>query len=233
MPSLPARDGKVIAAPQIVILGAGASIAAYHDWGKIGPALPSMLNLIDLLSLRDSIVNAGYDPTTNFEALYDELASTQKDETLRKTIEDRVYEYFSSLSLPETPTIYDYLILSLREKDTIATFNWDPFLIQAYMRNENVAKTRRPRISFLHGNVKIGVCRTHRISGINGRVCSKCGNPFEPSKLLYPVPRRTIRMTHSLRVNGMCFDITSATVTISPFSVTAHRRRTSRLVILC
>ena len=181
-------DGKIIGAPHIVILGAGASIAAYNEWGKIGPALPSMLNLIDLLSLRTEISEAGYDPKlTNFEVLYDELASTGKNEDLRQLIERRVYEYFSTLSLPEAPTIYDYLVLSLREKDIIATFNWDPFLIQAYQRNERATKTRRPRISFLHGNVKIGICETDRISGVNGNKCSKCGKPFESSKLLYPV----------------------------------------------
>jgi len=112
---MPARDGKIIAAPHIVVLGAGASIAAYYDWGKIGPALPSMLNLIDLLSLRTDVSEAGYNPDlTNFELLYDELASTKKNEDLRKLIERRVYEYFSTLSLPDTPTIYDYLVLSLR-----------------------------------------------------------------------------------------------------------------------
>ncbi|MBR1120817.1 hypothetical protein JQ628_04755 [Bradyrhizobium lablabi] len=184
-------DGKIVAAPHIVILGAGASIAAYHDWGKIGPALPSMLNLIDLLSLRTDVSAAGYDPNlTNFELLYDELASTGKNEELRKLIESRVYEYFSTLSLPEAPTIYDYLVLSLREKDTIASFNWDPFLLQAYQRNECVSKIRRPRICFLHGNVKIGICEADRISGVNGNKCSKCNKFFEPSKLLYPVQHK-------------------------------------------
>jgi len=76
---------------------------------------------------------------------------------------------------------------TLREKDIIATFNWDPFLLQAYQRNERVTKTRRPRITFLHGNVKVGICETDRISGVNGKKCSKCGRDFEPSKLLYPV----------------------------------------------
>jgi cyclic nucleotide-binding protein len=30
---------------------------------------------------------------------------------------------------PELLTLYDHLVLSLRPKDVIATFNWDPFLI--------------------------------------------------------------------------------------------------------
>ena len=45
-----------------------------------------------------------------------------------REIETRVDEYFADLELPGHPTIYDRLVLSLREKDLIATFNWDPFL---------------------------------------------------------------------------------------------------------
>lgn len=190
MPIMPAMEGKVLAAPHIVLLGAGASIAAYNHWGKTGPSLPSMANLVELLSLGDQIKEAGHDPSANFESLYDELASTGKNETLRNAIEKRVNEYFSALSLPDSPTIYDYLVLSLREKDIIATFNWDPFLIQAFMRNEIVTKTRRPRLAFLHGNVRIGVCEKDRISGIIGRKCSACGDNFAPSKLLYPVGQK-------------------------------------------
>ena len=33
-----------------------------------------------------------------------------------------IFQYFSSLSLPGIPTIYDHLLLSLRPKDVIATF---------------------------------------------------------------------------------------------------------------
>lgn len=191
MPSLPAKDGKNIGAPHIVILGAGASIAAYNDWGKIGPPLPAMPNLVSTLHLEEEFAKAGYDPAkSDFESVYDELATSKKHQSLRGIIENRVYEYFSALSLPDSPTIYDYLVLSLREKDVIATFNWDPFLLQAYMRNESVTKTRRPRLVFLHGNVRIGVCEAHRLSGVNGRNCSKCGQALTPSKLLYPVRQK-------------------------------------------
>jgi hypothetical protein len=33
------------------------------------------------------------------------------------------------LELPDHPTVYDHLLLSLRKKDAIFTFNWDPFLL--------------------------------------------------------------------------------------------------------
>jgi hypothetical protein len=45
-----------------------------------------------------------------------------------------VREYFAQLELPVEPTIYDALLLSLRDKDAVFTFNWDPFLFQAHLR---------------------------------------------------------------------------------------------------
>ena len=191
MPTLPPLDNRVNHAPHTVILGAGASIAAYLDWGKKGNAVPSMQDLVDVLSLRNDISNAGYNTDNlNFEAFYDELTSSGENAELKDLVESRVYSYFASLSLPETPTIYDHLILGLREKDIIASFNWDPFLIQAYMRNEVVTRNRRPRIAFLHGNVKIGVCDNDSVCGINGNRCSRCGEALRPSALLYPVQHK-------------------------------------------
>jgi hypothetical protein len=146
-----------------------------------------MINFVELLDLKSLIEQAGFGASENFENIYDKIASDETHSELRTQLENRVYEYFSGLSLPDAPTIYDYLILALREKDVIATFNWDPFLIQAYLRNERVTKTRRPRLCFLHGNVEVGICVKDRISGINGRKCSQCGDPLTASKLLYPV----------------------------------------------
>lgn len=191
MPAIPPMDGKVNHAPHIVVLGAGASIAAYLDWGSEGNALPSMQGLIDTIGLREDIEKAGFEVNDlNFEAFYDELASSGEYSDLLSEIESKVYDYFSFLSLPDKPTIYDYLILSLREKDIIATYNWDPFLLQAYMRNEDVAKGRRPHLAFLHGNVSIGVCEKDRVSGVNGKICSQCKLSLSPSKLLYPVKHK-------------------------------------------
>ncbi|WP_198949558.1 SIR2 family protein [Halovibrio salipaludis] len=191
MPAIPPMDGNVNHAPHVVILGAGASIAAYLDWGSEGDELPSMQGLIDTIGLREDIENAGFEVVNlNFEAFYDELASSGEYPDLLSKIESKVYDYFSSLSLPEKPTIYDYLVLSLREKDIIATFNWDPFLLQAYMRNEGVAKGRRPQLAFLHGNVSIGICEKDKVSGVKGEVCSQCKQPLSPSRLLYPVKHK-------------------------------------------
>ena len=191
MPSIPPIIKNVNHASYVVILGAGASIASYMDWGSVGPPLPSMQNLIEKFELKEVIEQFGYNSIgLNFEAFYDELSSKGKHPELLSEIERKTYSYFSHLTLPDKPTIYDYLVLSLREKDIIATFNWDPFLVQAFMRNEVVTKKRRPRLAFLHGNVFIGICEKDRISGINGRPCSKCGKVFAKSKLLYPVKQK-------------------------------------------
>jgi hypothetical protein len=150
-----------------------------------------MADLIDVLELRSEIEHAGYEGANlNFEAFYDDLVSGGEHSELSALIESRVYQYFSTLRLPEKPTIYDYLVLSLRKKDLIATFNWDPFLLQAYMRNETVSAAHRPRIAFLHGSVMIGVCSSCRVSGIHNRRCGRCGKILEASKLLYPVKHK-------------------------------------------
>ena len=49
-------------------------------------------------------------------------------------LEATIREYMSSFELPNKATIYDFLVLSLTSKDLIATFNWDPFLVQALSR---------------------------------------------------------------------------------------------------
>lgn len=178
-------------APHVVILGAGASIAAYKHWGNIGRPLPSMQNLIDVLELREEIESRGYSVGgMDFEAFYDDLATSNSDPGLKEIVAKRTYDYFSSLELPNRPTIYDYLVLSLRKKDLIASFNWDPFLLQAYRRNAGSGPGSLPDIAFLHGNVLVGVCHADKVCGLNGGRCSKCGTSFVPSQLLYPVKHK-------------------------------------------
>ncbi len=94
-----------------------------------------MADLIELLGLAPAIANAGFSDTSDFESLYDEIATGGKVPGLKAEIEAKVEAYFAALQLPESPTLYDYLILSLKESDYIATFNWDPFLAQAFQRS--------------------------------------------------------------------------------------------------
>lgn len=190
MPRLPAFNPitSVNDSPHVVILGAGASRAAFPTGDAKGMSLPLMVDLVDCLELLPALKAAGFERDLDFEALYDELATTGKHPSLRTEIEIRVRSYFERLQLPETPTLYDYLLLSMRPKDCIATFNWDPFLVKAFLRNREYAPL--PRILFLHGNVAIGVCLKDRVKGLVGDTCSKCDGPLQPTNLLYPVRRK-------------------------------------------
>jgi hypothetical protein len=105
-------------------------------------------------------------------------------------LERLVREYFSSLLLPVDPTAYDYLMLSLREKDVIASFNWDPLLVHAYRRNVDFAPL--PRLLFLHGNVATGYCPKHDpvYFGDAGSRCGECGAERIDTPLLFPITKK-------------------------------------------
>jgi len=119
-----------------------------------------MADLIESLGLAAAIANAGFSNSSDFESLYDEIATSGKAPGLKDEIEAKVQAYFEALELPEPPTLYDHLVLSLRDSDYIATFNWDPFLAQAFSRNRQAA--RMPKLLFLHGNVEVGICPVDR-----------------------------------------------------------------------
>jgi len=175
--------------PHVVILGAGASIASCPYGDRYGKKLPDMKNITELLDI-DKILNT-YGITlssNNFEVLYSELIYEQKYKEPLELIEKKVIEYFSDLELPENPTIYDYLVLSLRPKDVIATFNWDPFLLQALERNHNF--TKGPHYYFPHGCAAIGWCEKDKKQGRNGNACTICGEMYKPTKLLYPIKEK-------------------------------------------
>jgi hypothetical protein len=187
VPRLPAFEPhkQINHSPHVVILGAGSSRAAFPDGDANRRRLPLLVDLPDCLDLRTALSSAGFPPDANFESIYDELATSGRCPALKADIQSKVRSYFESLVLPEAPTLYDYLLLALRENDLIATFNWDPFLAQAFMRNRGVSKL--PNVVFLHGNVETAVCIKDGVKGFRGNECEKCGQPLEPTTLLYPV----------------------------------------------
>lgn len=176
----------------LLILGAGASIAnCFHTNEKNNKTLPSMLNFIDTVGLRDIVEDLDDNlRSENFETLFSNLFTSDSESHHLKEIEKRVVTYFSSIELPDKPTIYDYLVLSLRNKDHIATFNWDPFLYQAFCRNRPFTKNLA-YMSFLHGNVAIGYNDEMKISGPSNYFADKeCTKKFESTKLLYPIGKK-------------------------------------------
>jgi hypothetical protein len=175
--------------PHLVILGAGASKAAFPDGDRNGLPLPVMNDLIPKLGLDEKLEEHGIDyKDANFEAIYSKLHERLSHSELVKTINERVRKYFASLQLPDEPTLYDHLVLSLRPKDVIATFNWDPFLFDACERNCN--RTELPYTIYLHGNVRVGYCLDDMVRGRVGRTCGECGHELTPSNLLYPVSEK-------------------------------------------
>lgn len=174
----------------VVILGAGASIAAtLRDPLSNGKILPCMDNLIEIIGLSD-IVNKIPENlrSNNFETLYSNLYGATADPGLLAEIDSRVYAYFKEMKLPDKATIYDYLVLALRPRDCIATFNWDPFLYQAWNRNNHVADM--PYIAFLHGTVSLGYSEVEKRAGPAGWRSKKTLEYYEPTKLLYPVTQK-------------------------------------------
>jgi hypothetical protein len=179
--------------PHVVILGAGASYAALPRGDKYGKKLPLMNNLIDTLELNDLIDKTDLQfGSSNFEDIYSTIYACSNYELVLQEIETRVYRYFSEMKLPDSPTIYDHLVLSLRSKDIIATFNWDPFLVQAISRNGY--RFKMPKVLFLHGNVAVSYCVDGHEMGNNGGKCNHCGSLLKPTKLLYPVGEKNYHL---------------------------------------
>ena len=175
--------------PHVFILGAGASLAAFPNGDANGNKLPLMYNLIDIVGLRPLLSKHNCKlKCNNFETLFSELYEQNPDSELLFEIEEKVADYFRSLRLPKEPTIYDYLVLSLRPKDVIATFNWDPFLFQTFERNYYF--TKGPQFYFLHGCAAIGWCEKDKKQGRNGSLCEICGEVYKPTKLLYPIKKK-------------------------------------------
>ena len=178
------RMGK----PHVVVLGAGASRATCPNGDRNRKPLPLMKDFVQVVELKYLLGKWGVNIERNFEEIFNDLyerGETEKVEEIQKIVE----EYFDQLQLPDKPTIYDHLVLSLRDTDLIATFNWDPLLIHAFLRNRK-AGLSLPKLAFLHGNIRTGYCEEDRISSLVGMRCRKCGNWYKKTPLLYPIKKK-------------------------------------------
>ncbi len=195
---LPPEFGR----PHVVILGAGASRAAFPKGNRHGIEVPLMNDVIETLDLKPLLAGCGLDSLDgDFEMLYSELATSGKRPDVLAELEHRVSAYFASLKLPDEPTLYDHLVLSLRPKDLIATFNWDPFLWQALSRNSKLAQM--PISLYLHGNVTVAYCTNHKpaTQGWPRNRCGRCGARLEPSRLLYPVTKKDYTADSNIEIS--------------------------------
>lgn len=187
--------------PHVVLLGAGASRASFPDGDAAGKPLPLMDDLVEKLELQSLVEGAGLEigAERNFEVIYAQLISDPRNDHIAREVERRVRDYFSNLSLPECATIYDRILISLRSTDAVFTFNWDPFLFDAYQRNRGVVPP--PEIFFLHGNVRIGACRNHDKWGAKDGLCPNCGRMFAVVPLLYPIRQKNYSENPYIRRN--------------------------------
>lgn len=176
--------------PHVVILGAGATMAAIPDGDANGKKSSGMNDFIEALGMTEIIKGIELKTSSNnLEDIYSELHGRPECDATREELERRIREYFSELQLSSQPNIYDLLLLALRKKDLVATFNWDPLLLQAYQRACKITKNL-PDMAFLHGNVLVGYCRIHKRGGILTARCRECREPFQPAPLLYPVAHK-------------------------------------------
>ena len=187
--------------PHVVLLGAGASRAAFPNGDASGRPLPVMDDFVEIVGLATQFKQAGLEDVLekNFETLYGRLASEAKYSDMVRNIERSTERYFSGLSLPSRATIYDRLLISLRPTDAVFTFNWDPFLFDAYQRNRHVIPL--PDIFFLHGSVRVGACLVHDIWGERKGLCPKCSKPLVDVPLLYPIEQKDYSKNPFIRRN--------------------------------
>lgn len=176
--------------PHVVLLGAGATMAAIPNGDKNGRKSSVMNNFIEELGMSSIIKNVNLNTqSNNLEDIYSELHDRVDCQFIREELDNRIREYFSCLEIPDEPNIYDLILLSLRPKDLVATFNWDPLLLQAYQRAVRITSDL-PDLAFLHGNVLVGYCLDHKYGGMINNICRECGEPFHPSRLLYPIRQK-------------------------------------------
>ncbi len=187
--------------PHVVLLGSGASRSAFPNGDAYGRALPIMADLIEIVGLQPLVEKIGHEHWSekNFEVLYGRLASEPGRALLVREMERQIDRYFATLSLPNRATIYDRLLVSLRPTDAVFTFNWDPFLFDAYQRNRNAVAL--PEIFFLHGNVRIGACAKHDRWGAREGRCPECLEVLTDVPLLYPIEQKDYSTDPYIRRN--------------------------------
>lgn len=177
--------------PHLFILGAGATKATIPNGDRYGRKSPVMENFMREIGIDGLLEGVTLKTkSNNIEAIYSELSTKPEYADIVSKIENGIVSHYRQMRIPDAPTLYDYLILSLRHKDCIATFNWDPLLIQAYNRVNKITSDL-PQMLFLHSSVEVGVCEDCRhYEPYRNLFCSRCRKPLESPKLLFPVKHK-------------------------------------------
>lgn len=178
--------------PHVVILGAGATMAAIPNGDKYGNRCSAMDDFIENMGLQDILHDCDIQTTSrNLETIFSELSERPECVDIKNALESQIWNKMGKLVIPDTPTAYDYLLLSLRYKDHVFSFNWDNLLIQSYQRLQSQFTVDLPQIHFLHGNVGISFCGDCRIvQPSQNPSCVKCNGPLSTPGLLFPVKQK-------------------------------------------
>lgn len=196
--------------PHVVILGAGASCATIPNGDKYGKSIYAMDGFLIKTGLIKIIEHLKLETKAdNLEDIFSEIEQKSYHNNLfkkaKQELEEGIRQFFTLFQLPDHATIYDYLILSLSKKDLIATFNWDPLLVQAIRRKGKYTKNT-PKLAFLHGNVATGYCCKCNLVGNKGAKCSKCGKNLEDFPLLYPVKEKNYGKNNAISSAWHCLE---------------------------
>ncbi len=175
----------------LIILGAGATCAAFPDGDASGRAIPAMNKFMEKTGLIEkfSDVREEINAEPNLEDLFSKWSENPSRKTHRENLEKEIRGYLTNLESTGM-NLYVKLLLSLTDRDVIATFNWDPLLAQIYRKLSCEITEDLPHLLFLHGNVAMGYCPHCRRTGYLHDKCGGCDNDFAEMSLLYPVKNK-------------------------------------------
>jgi len=87
--------------PHIILLGAGASYAAFPNGDRNGNTLPLLRDFVDVIGLDKEMKEAEISPPySDFETIYSNIHSNPDLIKVRESIDKKVTDYFSSLGIP-------------------------------------------------------------------------------------------------------------------------------------
>lgn len=193
--------------PHLFILGAGATKATIPNGDKNGYKSPVMDGFLEEMGLNYLLDTVKLKTKShNIETIYSELVENPQYKDIVDKIENEIITYYQKIQITDKPTLYDYLILSLRKKDCIATFNWDPLLIQAYNRVNKIT-IDLPNMLFLHSCVEVGICEEcNQAFPLRNKFCPKCRKPLKMPKLLFPVAHKDYAQNVFIKNSWSAFD---------------------------
>lgn len=193
--------------PHLFILGAGATKATIPNGDKNGLTSPTMDNFLSEIGLIKLLKDINLKTkSNNVEDIYTELTERSDCKYLVEKLEEGIIDHYTKMVIPDEPTLYDYLLLSLRKKDCVATFNWDPLLIQAYNRVNKIT-TELPEMLFLHSCVEAGLCEScQRYGPLRNKRCSQCGGKLKMPKLLFPIREKNYHQNIFIEHNWTEFE---------------------------